>query len=150
MITLQQVNKAVCDLFQQALSTAAPPRAMLSAEDVSGPIIRPSGKVALDEGTDARLLASGRERSATFRLYYYASDKDRPKLENLAMRSAIGEAFSDGLLVDGVYIGIDDGISFTVTDGILVAALDLTWAEPIPEEDAELMETLNYETEVKI
>lgn len=106
--------------------------------------------MALDEGTDAHLLAPGRERSATFRLYYYAGDKDRPKLENLAVRGAVGEAFSDGLLVDGVYIGMDDGVSFTVTDGILVATLDLTWAEPIPEEVAELMETLNYETEVKI
>ena len=57
---------------------------------MSKPIIRPSGKVELEDGTDARLLASGRERTVTFRLYYFAKDRDRPKLENLAVRSAIG------------------------------------------------------------
>lgn len=148
MILLQDLNKAVCDRYRQALA-AAVPKARLLAEDVRDPIKRPSGKVELDEGSDARLLTSGRERSTTFRLYYYATNKDKPKLENLAVRSAIGEAFLDGLTVDDVYIGMDDGVSFTVADGVLVATVDLTWSEPIPEEDAELMETLNYETEVQ-
>lgn len=148
MILLQDLNKAVCDRYRQALA-AAVPKAQLLAEDVRDPIKRPSGKVELDEGSDARLLASGREKSVTFRLYYYATNKDKPKQENLAVRSAIGEAFLDGLTVDDVYIGMDDGVSFTVTDGVLVATVDLTWSEPIPEEDAELMETLNYETEVQ-
>ena len=68
--------------------------AKLVAEDVSKPIIRPSGKVELEDRTDARLLASGRERTATFRLYYFAKDRDRPKLENLAVRGAIGGGVS--------------------------------------------------------
>lgn len=148
MILLQDLNKAVCDRYRQALA-AAVPKARLDAEDVRGPINRPSGKVALDEDSAARLLASGQEKSVTFRLYYYATNKDKPKLENLAVRSAIGEAFLDGLIVDDVYIGIDDGVSSTVADGVLVATVDLNWSEPIPEEDAELMENLIYETEVQ-
>lgn len=148
MISLQDLNKAVCDLYRQSL-TAAVPKARLDAEDVRGPIKRPSGKVTLDEDTAARLLASGQEKSVTFRLYYYATDKDKPKLENLAVRSAIGEVFLNGIIVDDMYIGIDDGVSSTVTDGVLVSTVDLNWSEPIPEEDAELMENLNYETEVQ-
>ena len=143
MISLQSLNQAVCDRYRQALDhagTAAP----LLAEDVSGPIIRPSGKVELEDGTDARLLDSGRERTVTFRLYYFASNKDRPKLENLAVRQAIGEAFLDGITVEDTYLGIDEGISFTVTDGVLVATLDLTITEPIPEADGEPMDTLEY------
>ena len=143
MISLLSINRAVCDLYQQALE-AAGTGASLKAEDVSGPIIRPSGKVELEDGTDVRLLASGRERTVTFRLYYFASDKDRPKLENLAVRQAIGEAFLDGITVEDTYLGIDEGISFTVTDGVLVATLDLTITEPIPEADGETMETLEY------
>lgn len=149
MISLKDLNKAVCDLYRQALAAVAP-TAPLSAEDVRGPIIRPSGKVELDDDSDARLLASGREKSVTFRLYYYATDGKKPKMENLVVRSAIGDAFLDGLTVDDMYIGIDDGISFTVTDGVLVGTVDLNWCEPIPEEDAELMDTLNYEMEVQI
>ncbi len=143
MISLQSLNKAVCTLYRQALE-AAGTGAPLLAEDVSAPIIRPSGKVELEDGTEARLLASGRERTVTFRLYYFASDKDRPKLENLAVRQAIGEAFLDGITVEDTYIGIDEGVSFTVTDGVLVATLDLTLTEPIPEADGEPMETLEY------
>jgi hypothetical protein len=148
VIQFQDLNKAVCDRYRQALAAAAP-KAPLLAEDVRGPIKRPSGKVELDEGDDAKLMASGRERSVTFRLYYYATNCNKPKLENLAVRSAIGEAFLDGLIVDDLFIGIDDGVSFTVADGVLVATVALTWNEAIPEEDAELMENLNYETEVK-
>lgn len=143
MISLQSLNQAVCDRYRQALDhagTAAP----LLAEDVSGPIIRPSGKVELEDGTDARLLDSGRERTVIFRLYYFAANKDRPKMENLAVRQAVGEAFLAGITVEDTYLGIDEGISFTVTDGVLVATLDLTITEPIPEADGEPMETLEY------
>ena len=143
MISLLSLNRAVCDLYRQALQNAGT-GAPLLAEDVSAPIIRPSGKVELEDGTDARLLASGRERTVTFRLYYFATDKNRPKLENLAVRQAIGEAFLDGITVEDTYLGIDEGISFTVTDGVLVATLDLTITEPIPEADGEPRETLEY------
>lgn len=147
MISLQAVNRAICALYQKALDTAGT-GAKLVAEDVSKPIIRPSGKVELEDGTDARLLASGRERTATFRLYYFAKDRDRPKLENLAVRGAIGEAFLDGITVEDTYLGIDEGVSFTVTDGVLVASLELTLTEPVPEADAEPMEELNLDLEV--
>ena len=143
MISLLSLNRAVCDLYRQALQNAGT-GAPLLAEDVSAPIIRPSGKVELEDGTEARLLASGRERAVTFRLYYFAANKDRPKMENLAVRQAVGEAFLDGITVEDTYLGIDEGISFTVTDGVLVATLDLTITEPIPEADGEPMETLEY------
>jgi len=147
MISLLAINKALCALYQKALN-AAGTGAELVAEDVSKPIIRPSGKVELEDGTDARLLASGRERTVTFRLYYFAKDRDRPKLENLAVRSAIGEAFLDGITVEDTYLGIDEGVSFTVTDGVLVGTLDLTIDEEVPEAEGEPMETLEYDTEV--
>ncbi|MFR4088310.1 MAG: DUF6838 family protein [Dysosmobacter sp.] len=147
MISLQAVNRAICALYQKALN-AAGTGAELVAEDVSRPIIRPSGKVELEDGSDARLLASGRERTVTFRLYYFAKDRERPKLENLAVRGAIGEAFLDGITVEDTYLGIDEGVSFTVTDGVLVASLELTLTEPVPEADTEPMEELNLDLEV--
>ena len=147
MISLQAVNRAIRARYQTALD-AAGTGAKLVAEDVSKPIIRPRGKVELEDGSDTRLLASGRERTVTFRLYYFAKDRDRPKLENLAVRSAIGEAFLDGITVEDTYLGIDEGVSFTVTDGVLVASLELTLTEPVPKADAEPMEELNLDLEV--
>ena len=143
MISLQNLNRAVCDLYRQALERAGVDAPLL-AEDVSAPIVRPSGKVELEDGADARLLSSGRERTVTFRLYYFAADRQRPKLENLAVRQALGETFLDGITVEDLYLGIDEGLSFTVTDGVLAATLDLTLTEPIPEAEAEPMESLVY------
>ncbi len=143
MISLQNLNRAVCDLYRQALERAGVDAPLL-AEDVSAPIVRPSGKVELEDGADARLLSSGRERTVTFRLYYFAADRERPKLENLAVRQALGETFLDGITVEGLYLGIDEGLSFAVTDGVLAATLDLTLTEPIPEAEAEPMESLVY------
>ena len=143
MISLQNLNRAVCDLYRQALERAGVDAPLL-AEDVSAPIVRPSGKVELEDGADVRLLSSGRERTVTFRLYYFAADRERPKLENLAVRQALGETFLDGITVEDLYLGIDEGLSFAVTDGVLAATLDLTLTEPIPEAEAEPMESLVY------
>ena len=48
------------------------------------------------------------------------------------------------------YLGIDEGVRFTVADGVLVATIDLSWSEDIPEPDGEPMEILNYNEEVSI
>lgn len=141
MISLQALNKAVCDQFRQALKISGTGAALM-AEDVRAPIVRPSGKVELEDSSDARLLHSGRERSVIFRLYYFAGDRHHPKMENQMVRQAIGEAFLEGLIVEDTYLGIDEGVSFTVTDGVLVATLALTLTEPLPEPEGEPMENL--------
>ena len=68
-----------------------------------------------------------------------------------AMRQALAEAFRDGVPVGEETVPIDEGLSFTVTDGVLVASMDLTLDQriiPAEEEDAELMEELNVNLEV--
>ena len=146
MISLLAINKAICTLYQQALD-AAGTGAKLVAEDVSAPIVRPSGKVELEDGSHKAvkflsLTPAGMSFDPD------AADGKRPKLENLAVRSAVGDAFLDGVTVDGTYLGIDEGVSFTVTDGVLVGTLDLTIDEEVPEAEGETMETLEYDTEV--
>ena len=78
MIDLKELNKAVCDLYRKALAAAGSSAEILPelvAEDVPFPIIRPSAKVQLEDGAQARLLASGQEKTVTFRLYFYAADR---------------------------------------------------------------------------
>ena len=153
MIDLKALNKEVCDLFQKALAAAGSSAEILPelvAEDVPSPIVRPSAKVQLEDGAQARLLASGQEKTVTFRLYFFAAARYRPKMENLAVRQAVGEVFLDGITVGDTYLGIDEGVSFTVADGVLVATIDLNWSEPIPEQDGYLMENLIYNEEGSI
>lgn len=142
---LQALNQAICGLYRQALEAST--KAHLVAEDVRAPITRPSGKVMLESGTDVRLTAGGRERSATFRLYYFAADRDNPKTENLAVREAIGEAFLNGIQADGTYLGIDEGVQFDVADGVLEATIDLTWQETLTEEDVDALTDPDASTE---
>lgn len=153
MIDLKDLNRVVCDLYRQALKAAGNAAEILPelvAEDVPSPIVRPSAKAELEAGTQARLLHSGQEKTATFRLYFFAADRYRPKMENLAVRQAVGAAFLDGITVDGTYLGIDEGVSFTVADGVLVATIDLRWSEDIPEQEGEPMENLIYNEEGNI
>ena len=95
-------------------------------------------------------MHSGQEKTATFRLYFFAADRYRPKMENLAVRQAVGAAFLDGITVGDTYLGIDEGVSFTVADGVLVATIDLSWSEDIPEQEGEPMENLIYNEEGNI
>lgn len=107
----------------------------LSAEDLSRPILRPSVKIDLEESREAAAVEGRVETEVTFRIYFFAQDRSRPKLDNLAMRQALGLAFRGGVPVGEDVIPIDEGLSFTVTDGVLEAALELR-LDLEPEEPA--------------
>lgn len=145
MIGLKQLNEAVNVLVMKA-ADASGTGTELVEEDLSRPILRPSVKVVLEPGSDARMTDGAVERSATFRIYFFARDKDRPKADNLAMREALGAAFLDGISVGDGWLPIDEGLSFDVVDGVLTASLDLNWTDEIPE-TGEYMEELNLEME---
>lgn len=141
-MTLLEVNRAVCALAEQAAARSGT-GAELSAEDLSRPILRPSVKVDLEESREAAAVEDRVEVEATFRIYFFARDRSRPKLDNLAMRQALGMAFRDGIPVGEDVIPIDEGLSFTVTDGVLEAALDLRLDLEPETPEGELMETLS-------
>lgn len=144
-MTLKELNQAVNALVSKAAADSGT-SAELVEEDLSRPIPRPGVKVVLEPGSDTRMTDGSVERSATFRIYFFARDKNRPKMDNLAMREALGAAFLDGISVGDGWLPIDEGLSFDVVDGVLTAALDINWTEEIPE-TGEYMEELNLEME---
>ena len=141
-MTLLEVNRAVCALVEQAAARSGT-GAELSAEDLSRPILRPSVKIDLEESREAAAVEDRVEVEVTFRLYFFARDRSRPKLDNLAMRQALGRAFRDGVPVGEDVVPIDEGLLFTVTDGVLEAALDLRLDLEPETPEGELMETLS-------
>lgn len=149
-MTLKELNQAVCVLVKAAVGVSGL-EAELVAEDLSAPILRPSVKVELEENSDAQAIRHRVEQTVTFRIYFFAADRYRPKLDNLVMRQALAEAFRNGIPVGEDTVPIDEGLSFTVADGVLVASLDLTLDQmvlPIEEESAEPMEELAQNLEV--
>lgn len=141
-MTLLEVNWAVCALVEQAAARSGT-GAELSAEDLSRPILRPSVKIDLEESREAAAVEDRVEVEVTFRIYFFARDRSRPKLDNLAMRQALGRAFRDGVPVGEDVVPIDEGLLFTVTDGVLEAALDLRLDLEPETPEGELMETLS-------
>lgn len=141
-MTLLEVNRAVCALVEQAAARSGT-GAELSAEDLSRPILRPSVKIDLEESREAAAVEDRVEVEVTFRIYFFARDRSRPKLDNLAMRQALGRAFRDGVPVGEDVIPIDEGLSFTVPDGVLEAALELRLDLEPETPEGELMETLS-------
>ena len=141
-MTLLEVNRAGCALVEQAAARSGT-GAELSAEDLSRPILRPSVKSDLEESREAAAVEDRVEVEVTFRIYFFARDRSRPKLDNLAMRQALGRAFRDGVPVGEDVVPIDEGLLFTVTDGVLEAALDLRLDLEPETPEGELMETLS-------
>lgn len=141
-MTLLEVNRAVCALVEQAAARSGT-GAELSAEDLSRPILRPSVKIDLEESRETAAAEDLVEVEITFRIYFFARDRSRPKLDNLAMRQALGRAFRDGVPVGEDVVPIDEGLLFTVTDGVLEAALDLRLDLEPETPEGELMETLS-------
>ena len=140
-MTLKELNQAVCDLVKEGVK-ASGLEAELVAEDLSAPILRPSIKVELEENSDAQAIRHRVEQTVTFRVYFFAADQYRPKLDNLAMREALSDSFRSGLDTAEGTVPIDEGLTFTVADGVLTAALDLLLEQETPEPE-ERMDTLN-------
>ena len=149
-MTLKELNQAVCDLVKEAVKVSGL-GAELVAEDLSAPIVRPSIKVELEANSDAQATQSRVEQTVTFRVYFFAADRYRPKLDNLTMRQALADSFRGGVPVGEDTVPIDEGLSFTVTDGVLVASMDLALDQTVfsaGEENAEAMEELSQNLEV--
>ena len=149
-MTLLEVNRAVCALAEQAAARSGT-GAELSAEDLSRPILRPALKIDLEEGRETAAAEDLVEVEITFRIYFYARDHRRPKLDNLAMRQALSDAFRGGIPVGEDTVPMDEGLSFTVADGVLTASMGLALDQlytPGDEEAAERMEELRQNLEV--
>ena len=148
-IKLEDINRAVVEQFRAALVRTDIDGADVVAEDVRAPIIRPCGKVELDDNTGGALMERGAQRGATFHLYWFATSRTMPKLENLTVRQAVEDAFLDGVMLEDIHIPLSEDINFTVSDGVLICTVELAWYEHRGEEDGEVMETLFYNEEVR-
>lgn len=144
MITLIQINQAINSRIEEALTGSEFSVVGIVPEDLSEPIIRPSIKVAIEDSTNGKFNSVCRERTLTCRVYFFAKDRYKYKLDNLMMRDLLENAFLDDLqVIEGFYIPIDN-VTSEVSDTVLICSFDLYAIELLPETDAnEPMENLN-------
>lgn len=143
MIKSQDIYKALVFAITSA-TTAHNINAPVVADDLEEPIIRPSIKIQIDDDTANRDATHLDLRSFVCRIYYFPPDRYNYRNEHFGMKDCLSEFLKDTLWVGNFNIDTVDGISFSKTNGVLIAELNYEWYEEIPiiqtGEDIETLE----------
>ena len=153
MITLLEINKAINEKIKHALADSEFSSVPIIASDLSEPIVRPSIKVFLEDGTTGKFNSCMKERTLTVRVYFFATDLKKYKIENTKVQDLIENEFLTPIKVtDTFYIDVDE-VESTISDTVLICSFDIETLEDIPEiilDDGieyEIMENLNLNIE---
>ena len=153
MITLLEINKAVNEKIKHALADSEFSSVPIIASDLSEPIVRPSLKVFLEDGTTGKFNSCMKERTLTVRVYFFATDLKKYKIENTRIQDLIENEFLTPIKVtDTFFIDVDE-VESVISDTVLICTFDLETLEDIPEiiiddgVEYEMMENLNLELE---
>ena len=153
MISLLEINKAVNDKIKHALADSEFSSVPIIASDLSEPIVRPSLKVFLEDGTTGKFNSCMKERTLTVRVYFFATDLKKYKIENTKVQDLIENEFLTPLKVSDTFIVDIDEVEVNTTDTVLVCNFNIETLEDIPEIiiddgiDYEPMENLNLDLE---
>ena len=153
MITLLEINKAVTEKIKHALADSEFSSVPIIASDLSEPIVRPSLKVFLEEGTAGKFNSCMKERTLTVRVYIFATDLKKYKIENTKVQDLIENEFLTPIKVtDTFYIDVDE-VEANTNDKVLICSFNIETLEDIPEiiiddgVEYEMMENLNLSIE---
>ncbi|EHI98042.1 hypothetical protein CDLVIII_1343 [Clostridium sp. DL-VIII] len=164
MITLKQINKAINNVIQAALVNTEFADVQVRTEDTKEDIkkdvdgsyinaIRPSIKVTFDTIQAGKFNSQLKERTLPVRVYFFAKDRYKPKLDNLAMEDLLVNTFLEDVKVtDTFYMPIaEDGeIQCSTTDGVLQVTFELYSLEEIYDDsNLENIEELNFNLNLK-
>ena len=155
MISLLEINKAVNNKIKHALSDSSFKDVPIIASDLSEPIVRPSLKITFDDGNTGKFNSCMKERTLTYRVYFFATNLEKYKIENTKVQDLIENEFLTPIKVtDTFYIDVDE-VESTVSDTVLICSFDIETLEDIPDlilddgVEYEMMENLNLELKEK-
>lgn len=157
MVTLKQINKAINNTVKSALVDTEFVNVEIVSEDTTEAlkketdgsyinVIRPSIKVTFDTTQSGKINSQLKERTLPVRVYFFAKDKNKPKLDNLAMQDLLENVFLEDVKVtDTFYMPIAEDIECSTTDGVLQVTFDLYSLEEIYDDsNLEPIEELNF------
>ena len=150
MITLLEINQAINDKVEHALASSEFSTVPIIASDLSEPIIRPSVKIFLDDGNTGKMNSCMKEQTLHCRVYFFASNLKKYKIENMKVRELIQNEFLTPLLVSDTFIVDIDEVEASTSDTVLICSFDIETLEDIPKiilddgVEYEPMENLNF------
>lgn len=155
MITLLEINNAINDKIKHALASSEFSTVPVIASDLSESIVRPSLKIFLGDATTGKVNNCMKERTLTVRVYFFATDIKKYKIENTKVQDLIENEFLTPLIInDSFYIDIDE-VEANTSDTVLICSFNLETLEDIPEiildygVEYEPMENLNLDLETE-
>lgn len=148
MISLNDINKNIVNQLRGALTGTPYENVPIPASDLSE-IERPSLKVTLDVGKLENINANFKGRALTIRIYFFATDLKRYKIDNLNVQEIIEDSFIKGIWINDFFISIND-INSQVVDTVLQVDFDLAINsydidEATTGEGTEFMEDLDFD-----
>lgn len=145
MITLVDISKSINKMIEGAVKDLFSYEVPIVAEELQEPIIRPSIKVIFDGISTGKFNSQYRERTLTCRVYFFAKNRYRPKIENMKIQETIENAFLEGIEIEPEFIVPIEKLEFKVSDSVLVCSLDINMIEILPDKDkSEIMENLEF------
>ncbi len=140
---LKDLKKAINAIVRQA----APSVPIVDA-DLKEPIQRPSFKTFVDSGSGGKYNSDSMSRTIYIDIYFFATDLQNPRIENMDIQDALTYAFADGIPVENTVIPALEDVDFSTEDGVLHAELIVEVMETIlldDDKDGEMMEHLEME-----
>jgi len=153
VITCLEINKALNAKIKHALVKSEFKCVEIVASDLSEPIIRPSIKVFLDDDSGGKMNSCMKEQTLKCKVYFFASDLRKYKIENSKVKDLIKNEFLTPLKISDSFVIDIDEIEAEISDTVLILSFDIETLENIPDEildegiDYEMMEELDINLE---
>lgn len=124
MITLKQIAKVINDKLAEVL-----PAVPVQSKDISEGYPRPSLYVDFDEVTAAQYGARGKERTIQVIIYFFPTDRYKPKLEILEVQEILEGAFSGDFTIEDGFVVYPLEVNSVKVDGILQFSFEIYYIE---------------------
>ena len=143
MISLKEIMLAINRKINESLQMN------VDSKNLEEEFERPSVRTSIDNLKTSAFMQSMKERNFIVRIYYFSKNREKNKIELLAIQEKLEEAFFSHLKIKGAFFIYIDEIIFNVTDGILIGEFEVRTLEEILNDiNTENMEELEIKTKV--
>lgn len=141
MISYKQIKKSINDTLTAKFDYE------INSKDIREGFTRPSFFVDFENMTKTG-LESQIERSLRVRIYFFATNKDAPSMENLEVLEGLEEIFDLKLPVGDRQLNILEPDAET-SDGVLQFEFGIQYEEGREIEESEAMQDIEFKNEVQ-
>lgn len=150
MIGIKDIITAINKLLNENY-----PDIEIQSTDIKEGYARPCFYVEMDGEKSTKYNKFNTEKTVSIRIYYFPSDDNHARIENLEMQDKLSDLFGDGVWITPSFFmptfqqdGEDAGLDFTIVDDVLQLQFYLYSIQELPDTDnSEPLENLHQNME---